>query len=129
MLRAGSLYKPLAIGMFLGILTTLGCTAGDEVSGSDSTPPWVVELIEGLEVEPMRNPPAFVARYSYLGNIVYYVPPFCCDMTSVLYDVEGEIICSPDGGITGGGDGRCSDFFEERGDALIVWEDSRAPGN
>jgi len=88
-----------------------------------------VELIEEVKAAPTRNPPASVARYSYLGKIVYYVPPFCCDMTSVLYDVDGEVICVPDGGITGAGDGRCPDFFEERGDAIIVWEDSRSVGN
>jgi hypothetical protein len=56
---------------------------------------------------------------------VYYVPSKCCDVPSVLYDSAGAVVCSPDGGITGKGDGRCTDFFDARRDEVVVWRDPR----
>ena len=121
--------KLLAAGLIAGILPTFGCAVGDDVATSDPTPTWVVELIDGLEAEPIRNPPASIASYSYRGDTVYYVPPYCCDTTSVLYDTNGDVICYPDGGITGGGDGRCTDFFDVRRGESVVWEDLRIGGD
>jgi hypothetical protein len=57
---------------------------------------------------------------------VYFLPVYqCCDFFSTLFDAQGEIICHPDGGITGHGDGRCPDFFDERENGRIVWTDDR----
>ncbi|MBU1101268.1 MAG: hypothetical protein KKA84_12780 [Bacteroidetes bacterium] len=56
--------------------------------------------------------------------MVYYVPPQCCDQFSTLYDKDGNIICAPDGGITGQGDGRGSDFFAERKNKKLIWQDT-----
>ena len=67
-----------------------------------------------------------VARYEYRGGRVYYVPPRCCDVYGTLYDASGTILCHPDGGFTGDGDGRCPDFFEERRNEKIIWRDRRA---
>lgn len=110
-------------------MATPGYIGSDEVAASEETPSWVVELIEGLEAEALRNPPSSVVRFSYRGDFVYYVRPFCCDMTSVIYDIDGEVICGPEGGMTGGGDYRCPDFFELRRDTTVVWEDSRSTGD
>ena len=55
----------------------------------------------------------------------YYVPPQCCDQFSTLYDADGAVICAPDGGITGRGDGKCPDFFQSRTNEKLFWEDSR----
>ena len=74
----------------------------------------------------MANPPASVAQYEYLGQAVYFLPQRCCDFFSDLYDIDGNVIGHPDGGITGRGDGRVPDFFEERSDEEIIWKDKRA---
>ncbi len=73
----------------------------------------------------MANPPAFIAEYEYKGQTVYFLPQRCCDIFSDLYDTGGNIIGHPDGGITGQGDGRASDFFEERQNERIIWVDQR----
>ena len=65
--------------------------------------------------------PDFVARYDYNGQTVYYVAPRCCDIWSILYDSSGTVLCAPDGGIAGMGDGRCPDFIAERKNEKILW--------
>ena len=91
----------------------------------NENPEWLTKLIQKLESEPVANPPAFIAQYEYKGQLVYYLPPQCCDVPSILYDANGNIICHPDGGITGMGDGRCVDFSDERKNERITWKDQR----
>jgi len=73
----------------------------------------------------VANPPASITQYEYKGQAVYYIPPRCCDITSTLYDADGNIVGHPDGGITGQGDGRVPDFFDERTNEKAIWVDSR----
>ena len=99
--------------------------------GTDGTggglAPWLQTLIAKLQGQPVANPPLSIAEYRYQGRTVYYLPPRCCDIFSDLYDVSGNLIAHPDGGITGGGDGRAPRFFEEAQLIQVVWEDRRLP--
>jgi hypothetical protein len=88
-------------------------------------PSFVEQLIGRLAGEEKRNPPASIWRYRYRGQTVYYLPPHCCDMPSSLYDERGALICSPDGGLTGRGDGKCPDFFDARSEESLVWSDRK----
>ena len=99
--------------------------ASEQTSKETKTPDWVSTLITQLESEPVANPPARIAQYQYRGQTVYYLPPRCCDIPSTLYDPKGVVMCSPDGGFTGRGDGKCADFFAERKNEQIVWSDKR----
>lgn len=49
-------------------------------------------------------------KCSYKGETVYYYTSPCCDQYNHLYNRNGEIICAPDGGFSGQGDGKCPDF-------------------
>jgi hypothetical protein len=42
-----------------------------------------------------------------------------------LYDENCTLLCLPDGGITGQGNGKCANFFIERTNEKLIWEDSR----
>jgi hypothetical protein len=88
-------------------------------------PQWVDLLIGQFKAEPVGNPPQSIWRYEYHGQVVYFVPAQCCDMYSTLYDEGGIVICAPDGGIDGKGDGRCEDFFSERTGEQLIWQDPR----
>lgn len=92
-------------------------------------PEWLTGLIQRLENEPVANPPALIAQYEYNGQPVYFVPQRCCDIFSDLFDADGSLIAHPDGGITGRGDGRASDFFQERKDEQVIWRDHRPYGS
>jgi hypothetical protein len=87
--------------------------------------PCIEYVIDQIKNEEVRTPPAKVYEYTYLGNKVYFIPQFCCDFPSVLLDENCNLICNPDGGFTGGGDGNCSNFFKERKNEKIIWEDDR----
>lgn len=106
-----------------GILLTRGCSQSSPPNHPN--PDWVSALILQFESEPVGNPPQSIYRYRYKGETVYYVPPQCCDQFSMLHDSLGRKICAPDGGLTGGGDGRCTDFFTLRTDEVLVWRDTR----
>lgn len=103
----------------------LTCREKPSESSQDANPLWVAELIAKYQSDPVGNPPQSIWRYEYKNQKVYYVPPQCCDQYSILFNAAGDTLCAPDGGITGGGDGRCTDFFQERKNGVLIWKDSR----
>ena len=88
-------------------------------------PGWLAGLVSREESGPIANPPAKLLKCEYKGKTVYYLPPRCCDIPSILYDEKGDEICAPDGGLTGRGDGKCSDFAQQRRNCSVIWEDHR----
>ncbi len=127
MLRAGADRRWVSIKHLVIVLalTLASCGAAGNLPAGTPVPDAVTSLIHNLEGQQVRNPPAIVARYDYAGQVVYYVPPHCCDFFGDLYDGAGLVICHPDGGLTGTGDGRCPDFFAQRQNETIIWRDSR----
>ncbi|MFH1527690.1 MAG: hypothetical protein ABIG69_13730 [Bacteroidota bacterium] len=102
-------------------LLTTGCSQTTETDNPD----WVESLIMEFKSQPVGNPPQSIWQYKYKGQIVYYVPPQCCDQPSTLYDKKGNVLGAPDGGFSGRGDGRFTDFFTERKNEKLIWKDSR----
>lgn len=71
-----------------------------------------------------HNESAITAVYSYQyhGAPVYYITPDQCnDCFSELLDENCNLVCYPDGGFSGGGDGRCTDFFQDRSGERLIW--------
>ncbi|MGA9396985.1 MAG: hypothetical protein WBV22_01890 [Anaerolineaceae bacterium] len=111
--------------LFLIIAIILIAMTGCSQSTIAENPQWIDRLIHKFQSEPVGNPPQSIWRYEYQGQTVYFVPQQCCDQFSALYDVKGDDICAPDGGLTGRGDGNCADFFTDRSDEILVWKDTR----
>ncbi|HEX7541492.1 MAG TPA: hypothetical protein VF352_05115 [Anaerolineales bacterium] len=111
--------------ILLSILLPLFLISCTHSTSPDGNPEWVKNLIATYEKDSVGNPPQSIWQYEYNGQIVYYVPPQCCDQFSTLYDANGTVICAPDGGFTGHGDGKCSDFFQERKNEKLIWKDPR----
>lgn len=89
-------------------------------------PVWIKKLIMEVESYPAQDPRVSLTQYEYKNQIVYYLPAYqCCDFFSSLYNESGDVICAPDGGFTGRGDGRCSDFFTIRQNGKVIWQDPR----
>ncbi|MDO7850829.1 DUF6970 domain-containing protein [Hymenobacter convexus] len=97
------------------------------VAESDTTarPPWLKARIAEVLAERKRNPITRILRYDYEGRKVYYISAPCCDQFSNVYDTRGKLICQPDGGITGKGDGKCPDFEKRKTNEKLVWQDPR----
>lgn len=114
--------RELMVSTLLALLLvgTVACAAKPPASAI-----WLDRLIAQFQQAPVANPPQRILRYRYREQTVYYVPPTCCDQPSTLYDETGERLCSPDGGFSGRGDGRCADFRERRMDEAVFWSDPR----
>jgi len=109
------------LAIFIILILLAGCAEANQ----SANPQWVDKLIKQFESAPVANPPLSVWKYEYNEQDVYYVPAHCCDITSVVYDAQGTFLCAPDGGITGKGDGKCSDFFDKRTGEQLIWQDTR----
>jgi hypothetical protein len=114
--------KSIAFLSILVPILLMGCSQSPLPDGS---PKWLQNLVETYQHDPVGNPPQSIWQYEYNGQAVYYVPPQCCDQFSKLYDGGGTVICAPDGGFTGQGDGKCPDFFPLRTKEKLIWEDPR----
>ena len=114
----------LVSALFAACLLALACSDSSPTE-PDESPSWVQALIAQIQSEPVTNPPSAIFSYRYRGKTVYFRPSRCCDVASVLYDRDGSVLCAPDGGIIGNGDGRCPDFFAARSAERLVWRDPR----
>lgn len=113
--------------LFLGAIA--GCAAST-TTPTDTGPPGdasdacLAQLVTLAESRPVSNPGISFSRCTYRGATVYYTPPQCCDQYSALIDAATcEVMCAPDGGLTGAGDGRCTDF--DSASCTLVWSDPR----
>jgi uncharacterized protein DUF6970 len=104
----------------------VGACGVQSPSAPEPLPAWLDSLIRELSNAPVANPPASIARYEYKGEVVYYLPPRCCDIQGNVYQLDGRLLCHPDGGLSGRGDGRCPDFLSERKNERVVWRDPRS---
>lgn len=84
----------------------------------------IEEKIEFIKSDEVSNPPTKIFKWEADGNTYYYITSDCCDQFNYLYDTNCELICAPDGGFTGMGDGNCPDFNGEI-EKKLFWEDSR----
>jgi hypothetical protein len=107
------------------ILIFTFCVTALAQESTSALPQWLQLKILKFESMPPSNPPRSVHQSSYEGKTVYYIPPICCDIGSELYDETGKLLCSPDGGFTGRGDGRCHLFNVGEAMSSTLWRDNR----
>jgi hypothetical protein len=113
----------------MNVVLISGLLLFSQQCGKEEIPKGTPECIERTIIEIAKdgvwNPPAKVYSYYYEGKKVFFVPQRCCDFPSELYDENCNIICQPDGGFSGSGDGKCPDFFTTRAGEILIWEDER----
>lgn len=116
------------LGISLAVASVSVACGTENPLAPGTLPAWLMTVIAELESQPVANPPASITRYEYHGTGVYYLSPRCCDIPSVLYNADGAVLCRPDGGFDGRGDGRCPDFLSARKNGVLVWRDPRGGG-
>ncbi len=92
---------------------------------TDSLPSCVQLLIDNGSKEEPPNAPMQVDEYLYNEKTVFLSIAQCCDQFDVLYDEECNKICSPSGGFTGRGDGKCTEFFKEAKLIKTIWKEKK----
>ncbi|WP_426058307.1 DUF6970 domain-containing protein [Hymenobacter sp. B1770] len=95
------------------------------ISDTAARPAWLKNRISAVLAERKRNPIIRILSYDYRGQTVYYQSAPCCDQYSQVFDSQGRLVCQPEGGITGKGDGKCPDFDKNKTNEKLVWQDPR----
>jgi len=80
--------------------------------------------IVSILANEVNNPPTQIWKWEVDSKTYYYITSNCCDQYNYLYNSTCEVVCAPDGGISGNGDENCPTFASEIQKAL-VWEDPR----
>lgn len=115
--------KTVVIALTVISLTALHCSKHNQ--GGKNTPVCIEQKINDIKSQPKWNPPAEVNEYEYEGKKVYLFSSNCCDQYNVVYDKNCTPICAPSGGFSGGGDGKCKEFFKQAKHIRLVWKDER----
>ncbi len=109
----------------MALLYVVVCDRTPSDPAANDLPDWLAELILEIEGAPVADPAAAIYSYKYHGRVVFYLSSRCGDIQSQLYNANGIVLCFPDGGLDGGGDGRCDDFIAERENETLIWMDPR----
>jgi hypothetical protein len=64
----------------------------------------------------------YVSEYSYYGQDIFLFKGDYCEVPSYLFDHNGVLICEPDGGEFGMGDGKCLDFYTSSIIIKKIWK-------
>jgi hypothetical protein len=108
--------------LFLFLLLVFSCAKDkSQIAGLPACIQTKIDIIKSL---PVENPPKEVWKWQVDGSTYYYFSAACCDQYSELYDANCNLVCNPDGGFTGAGDGNCP-FFSEPITKILIWKDPR----
>lgn len=116
--------KTIIVTACMLLLTGFSCESWHV---DEDAPACIKRMARSLANEPVRNPPASIYEWTISsGQKYYYVPPYCCDMFGLLYDAGCNLVCAPDGGLSGMGDGTCpEEIVDDIVSTRVVWKDDR----
>jgi hypothetical protein len=83
---------------------------------------WLHEEIAQLDAMTfVETPVVSIWEVSREGKPAYFFVAACCDRNNLLFDAGGQYICSPSGGHTGWGDGKCATPMDRETYAKFMW--------
>ena len=105
----------------------ISCTSNKKLNTvNETTPakgmPACIESIFNSMSSETNGSPQSVTRYTFNNQTVYYLVSPCCDKYNIVYDSACNILGYPDGGFTGKGDGKMSDFKTGATNGKVVWK-------
>jgi hypothetical protein len=121
--QPGTMMTPLGSSLiaFFTLLAALGTLCQAEALAEESLPTWMNVQISELNSHPKWPAAIAIWRLEYKNEDMYLFVSPCCDQFNNLYDRSGTKICSPTGGITGRGDGNCSDAISPNTKLKVIW--------
>lgn len=94
----------------------------EKVISTSTEKPWIEMVLDSLNRDDEKIiRPEKIWSYQYKNQKVFYFVQPCCDQINPVYDSKGNIICHPDGGFTGKGDGKCNDFYQTVSQRKLIW--------
>lgn len=108
--------KYLALLLFLPLLSASDCSKKNEL------PSCVQRVIDDAVRNEPSGVPVKIDEYLYNGKRVFLFTAPCCDQYNTVYDENCNAVCAPTGGITGKGDGNCTDFTTAATHVREVWK-------
>jgi len=111
---------PIIAALFLIGIVFSACPAPEEPFIYS---PCVQDLVDSLATNPVFTPPARIEEWVVGDQTYIYTTSNCCDQFNFLLNLECEVICAPDGGFSGMGDGNCPDLTDAV--KTLIWEDDR----
>ena len=117
-------YMKLLLPLGLLFIAAGSCNnkSGGQTTRNDSIPPCLARQIESFNKKETTNPPIQIDEYTYKGKRSFLFTADCCDQFNTLYDESCNVICSPSGGLEGGGDHKCEDFSKESKLIKQIWK-------
>ncbi len=109
------------------VLVLISCNSSskekqNKSTDNDSIPACLREEIDNIEKKKIEYPPIQIDEYLYNGKRVFLYTADCCDQFNTLYDEQCKSICSPSGGMEGGGDHKCEDFSSTAKHVKLIWK-------
>ena len=88
-------------------------------------PACIQQKIDSIKQTPKSSPPAQVHSWLYRGTTVYLFSATEPNQLVTVWNESCQYICAPSGGVSGGGDSTCTDFFQEAQHTGVIWQDTR----
>ena len=105
------------------LLASLVMGACRKVKIDPVVPDCVQSKIDAIANQANYSPLAEVWKWVADDKTYYYFTSDCCDQFNLLYDEECKLVCAPDGGFTGQGDGACP-HWATTPIKTLVWRDA-----
>lgn len=107
------------IVLFIGMIFICGgCKKDSSLGNNAEIPKCIQQKIEDQQTKCLKK----VVYYRFKAKNVYlFNRQECPDAYYNLYDKNCKKVCAPMGGISGKGDGKCSDFQEKATKKRTVW--------
>jgi hypothetical protein len=96
--------------------------ANTQLNNGITIPKCIKNKIDSFKLMQKYEQPQRITEYDYKGKKVYYIVMPCCDFFNEVYDDHCKFLGSPNGGITGKGDGKLPDFFNEVTREKLIWQ-------
>ena len=109
------------LAIFFTFLTG-SCHSSKNLTATSEIPKCLQEKIKIMSADISEGTPVSITQFTYRDQKVYYLVAPCCDKFNIVFDSVCTILGYPDGGFTGRGDGKMTDFAKEAIDPKLIWE-------